>query len=254
MTRTANTTGRERLRPPLKAGLTQAGAAAIALLPLFAGVEMTLAQWAVVQGAVAMRIAVLAGAATWWMGPHVAFAPTGGWGQGLEVGRAGWAGAFVLLLAAFGATFRTQVPLFITARRVRAALSELIEHGARLRVIDLGCGLGNVLTTIKRARPDCECHGVELAWLPYLVSRWRAALSGCRVDGRDLMDVDLSSFDVVYAFLSPAPMQALWEKARREMRAGSRFVSLAFEVPSVPADRVIRTGVKDRHTLHVWNM
>jgi hypothetical protein len=30
---------------------------------------------------------------------------------------------------------------------------------------------------------------------------------------------------VVYAFLSPAPMAALWDKVRREMRAGSLFIS-----------------------------
>ena len=122
------------------------------------------------------------------------------------------------------------------------------------RIIDLGCGLGSVVTAIKRARPDCECYGVELAWLPYLVSRWRAAASGCHVERRDLMAVDLSGYDVVYAFLSPAPMPALWAKARREMRPGSRFVSLAFDVPGVPADQVIRVGSRDRHALHVWTM
>ena len=111
-----------------------------------------------------------------------------------------------------------------------------------------------VTTAIKRARPDCECYGVELAWLPYLVSRWRAAASGCHVERRDLMAVDLSGYDVVYAFLSPAPMPALWAKARREMRPGSRFVSLAFDVPGVPADQVIRVGSRDRHALHVWTM
>jgi hypothetical protein len=242
------------LSPSLAAGLTQAGAAAIALLPLAAGLEMTLAQWAVVQGAVAMRIALLAGAASWWLGLHLAFAPAAVWVQGLAVDPAWWAGAFLLLLAAFGATFRTQVPLFLTARTVRTALGELIGHAAGLRIIDLGCGLGSVVTAIKRARPDCECHGVELAWLPYLVSRWRAAASGCHVERRDLMAVDLSGYDVVYAFLSPAPMPALWAKARREMRPGSRFVSLAFDVPGVPADQVIRVGSRDRHALHVWTM
>lgn len=244
----------ERLSPALQAGLTQAGAAAIALLPLVGGLEMTLAQWAVVQGAVAMRIALLAGAASWWLGLHMAFAPAAVLAQGLALDPLWWAGAFALLLLAFGATFRTQVPLFITARAVRAALGEVLAHGRNLRVIDLGCGLGSVVTAIKRARPDCECHGVELAWLPYLVSRLRAARSGCRVERRDLMRVDLSGYDVVYAFLSPAPMPALWAKARREMRPGSRFVSLAFDVPGAPAERVIRVGAKERHTLYVWTM
>jgi SAM-dependent methyltransferase len=238
----------------LQAGLTQAGAAAAALVPLLAGLDMTPAQWAVVQAAIAMRIAFFAGAATWWIGLHALFAPAAVFAQTLAVAPAWWGGAFALLLTAFGATFRTQVPLFLTARRVRAALAELLDPGQRLRVVDLGCGLGSVITALKRLRPECECDGVELALIPYLVSRVRALRSGCAVKRRDLMAVDLSCYDVVYAFLSPAPMPQLWEKARREMRPGSRFVSLAFAVPGVPADRVIAVGTKARHTLYVWTM
>ena len=244
----------ERLRPPLAAGLTQAAAAAAALLPLLAGLEMTLAQWAVVQGAVAMRIALFAGAASWWIGLHGAFAPAAVWAHELALAPAWWAAAFALLLLVFGATFRTQVPLFLTARKVRAALAGLLDPTRSLRIVDLGCGLGSVLTALKRARPDCICDGVELALLPYLVSRLRGARAGCQVERADLMTVDLSRYDVVYAFLSPAPMHALWLKARREMRPGSRFVSLAFAVPGVPADQEIAVSAKPRHRLHVWTM
>lgn len=242
------------MRAPLAAGLTQAGAAALALVPLGLGLDMTLAQWAAVQGACAMRIAMLAGAASWWIGLHVVFAPAAVWAHGLAVPPLAWAGAFALLLAAFGATFRTGVPLFLTARKVRTAIAELLEPGRSAAIIDLGCGLGSVITALKRMRPDCTCHGVELALIPYFVSRLRALKTGCRVERRDLMAADLSGYDVVYAFLSPAPMPELWAKARREMRPGSRFVSLAFPVPGVPPDQVIAVGDAPRHTLYVWTM
>jgi SAM-dependent methyltransferase len=244
----------ERLGSPLRAGLTQAGAAALAVLPLFAGLEVTAAQWAVVQGAIAMRIAVLAGADSWWIVLHLAFAPAAVWAHTLALSPVWWAAAFALLLVVFGSTFRTQVPLFLTARAVRQALGSLLDPARPQRIVDLGCGLGSVLTALKRARPDCVCEGVELALLPYIVSRLRAARTGCRVERRDLMTVDLSRYDVVYAFLSPAPMQALWAKARREMRPGSRFVSLAFPVPGVAPDRIIAVSDQPRHTLHVWTM
>lgn len=247
-------TSPERMHAPLKAALTQLGASALALLLLMAGLEMTALQWAVIQGVIAMRIAFFAGAASWWMGLHVAFAPTAVWANTLALAPVWWGGAFVVLLAAFGATFRTQVPLFLTAPKVRYALGELLDPVRSVRIIDLGCGLGSVITALKRMRPECECHGVELALLPYLVSRLRGARRGCRIERRDLMSVDLSRYDVVYAFLSPAPMPQLWAKAQREMRPGSRFVSLAFAVPDVPADRVIAVGPKSRHMLHVWTM
>jgi hypothetical protein len=246
--------GSERLGSPLKAGLTQAGAAALALLPVLAGLDLTLAQWAVVQGALAMRIAALAGAASWWLALHLAFAPTAVWANTLSLPPLWWAAAFAALFVVFGATFRTRVPLFLTARAVREALGTLVDPARGERFIDLGCGLGSVLTALKRARPQCVCEGVELAFVPYLVSRIRGARAGCRVERRDLMTVDLSGYDVVYAFLSPAPMAALWAKARAEMRPGSRFVSLAFPVPDVAPDRVIAVSGKPRHQLHVWTM
>jgi hypothetical protein len=74
------------------------------------------------------------------------------------------------------------------------------------------------------------------------------------VQRRDFMQVDLSGYDVVYAFLSPAPMPQLWAKARREMRPGSLFVSLAFAVPGVAPERVIDVSERERHTLYVWRM
>jgi len=250
----APTASAEPLPPAARAGLTQAAASALAILPLCAGLEASLIQWAVVQGALAMRIATLAGAASWWPPVHLLFAPAIVWTHGLEVAPLWWGAGFVALLAVFGSTFRTQVPLFLAGDCVRAKLAELLAPDRSLRFVDLGCGLGGVISGLKRARPECEFHGVELAPLPFLVSRIRAGRAGCRVERRDLMSIDLAAYDVVYAFLSPAPMPELWAKAKREMRPGSLFVSLAFGVPGASPQQVIPVSASDRHTLYVWRM
>lgn len=46
--------------------------------------------------------------------------------------------------------------------------------------------------------------------------------------------IDLAPYDLVFAYLSPQPMVALWLKVRAEMRPGSVFVSHSFPVPEVP--------------------
>ena len=242
------------LPPAAQAGVTQAAASALAIVPLAAGLEVTLAQWAVVQGAIALRIATLAGAERWWPPLHLIFLPAVVAAAKLDVPPFVWGGCFVLLAVIFGSTFRTQVPLFLTSAAVRGRLAELLAGDRSLRFLDLGCGLGGVIAALKRARPECEFHGVEIALVPYLVSRWRAMRAGCRVERRDLMSVDLSRYDVVYAFLSPAPMPALWAKAKREMRPGSLFVSLAFAVPGVAPNEVLPVSDRERHTLFVWRM
>lgn len=244
----------EELSPAAQAGVTQAAAAALAMVPVAAGLEITPAQWALVEGAIALRIATLAGFRRWWPPMHLAFLPAVVWAAQFDAPPWLWGGAFLALAAIFGATFRTQVPLFLTGSAVRGRLAERLAGERSLRFLDLGCGLGGVIAAFKRARPECEVDGVELALLPYLVSRWRAGRAGCQVARRDLMTVDLGRYDVVYAFLSPAPMPALWAKARREMRSGSLFVSLAFPVPDVAPDEILPVSDADRHTLYVWRM
>ncbi len=250
----AQTASADSLPPAARAGVTQIGATVLAVVPVLAGLEITLMQWALVQGAIAMRIATLSGAARWWPPVHLLFASAIVFAHGLQVAPQWWAAAFIALAAVFGSTFRTQVPLFLAGDCVRAKLAELLAPDRSLRFIDLGCGLGGVIAQLKRARPECEFHGVELAPLPFVVSRLRAGRTGCRIERRDLMTIDLSTYDVVYAFLSPAPMPQLWAKAKREMRPGSMFVSLAFPVPDACPHQVIPVSGSDRHTLYVWRM
>ena len=66
--------------------------------------------------------------------------------------------------------------------------------------------------------------------------------------------LDFSDYDVVYAFLSPEPMPALYEKVRREMKPGTRFVSNSFSVAEAPPDDTVIVGDRRRTKLHIWNI
>jgi hypothetical protein len=70
----------------------------------------------------------------------------------------------------------------------------------------------------------------------------------------DFWRVDLKDYDVVYAYLSPAPMARLWNKAVREMRPGSVLVSNTFAVPGVTPHFEIELGDRMRSTLYGWRM
>jgi SAM-dependent methyltransferase len=121
--------------------------------------------------------------------------------------------------------------------------------------MDLGCGTGTLLASLMRERPDGIYAGVELAPVPYLLSRWRAlGKRGVEVRWGDFWSADLANYDVVYAYLSPAPMAKLWDKARREMRPGSLLVSNGFCIPGVAPARKIAVGDAVRSTLYVWRM
>jgi hypothetical protein len=65
---------------------------------------------------------------------------------------------------------------------------------------------------------------------------------------------DLAAYDVVFAFLSPVPMPALWLKARREMRSGSLFISSSFAVPGQSPDREVTVDDLRQTRLMIWKM
>jgi SAM-dependent methyltransferase len=132
----------------------------------------------------------------------------------------------------------------------------LLPRDRSFALLDLGCGLGGVLSHLARARPCGQYSGVEVAPVPFLLCWLRSLLIGrnCRVRWEDYRNLDLGRYDVVYAYLSPAAMAGLWEKASREMRPGTLFVSNSFEVPGVRAQMVLTTGAGGGSRLLVWRM
>ena len=92
--------------------------------------------------------------------------------------------------------------------------------------------------------------------MPFLLCRLRFALSGgnCKVGWKDFRNLDFGKYDVIYAYLSPAAMPGLWEKASREMRPGSLLLSNSFEVPGVRPAFALATGAGSGSRLLAWQM
>jgi len=161
---------------------------------------------------------------------------------------------FVVLYLFFSNTARERVPLYLTNRPTTEALLALMRQRNAKRFTDLGSGLGGVVRSLdgegRRAR------GVESAPMVWLLS---VILSKIQRRGQilrqDIWVTDLSSEDIVYAFLSPEPMPALYGKAKQEMKPGSLLVSNSFAVPGIPADEIweLPDGRKTRMYLYEMN-
>jgi SAM-dependent methyltransferase len=211
-------------------------------------------------GAVAAGLSWWLGLRRWWLPVQLLFAPALLLAARYELDWRYYLGALLLLTLVFGAVFRTQVPLYLSGPRVWEALSaELPAAGASagFRFIDLGCGVGGVLRYLAPRHPQGDFRGVELAPLPVLMAWLRmrvARLHNGHVRWGSLWSCDLAPYDVVFAFLSPVPMPQLWLKARREMRAGTLFISSSFAVPGQPADREVVVDDLRQTRLLIWKM
>ena len=148
--------------------------------------------------------------------------------------------AVILIALLFLPTFWTRVPYFPTHRKMYEAILALLPKVSGLRFVDIGCGGGTLLAFLARRRPDAHFLGVEISPMAYFLSRLRTArLPQATVKFKSFWTLDLGHYDVVYAFLAPGPMPDIWEKAKREMRTGTLFISNTFEVPDEATQQVV---------------
>lgn len=219
----------------------------------FAGEPLPILFAALAQGMLAAGIGTRFGLAGWWLPIQLLFAPALVLGLALPVPPEIFLGGFALLLLIYWNSFGGRVPLYLTGPQTTAALEGLLPKRPGLKFVDLGCGLAGPLLALAAKRPDATFVGIESAPVPLAIA-WLRARGKANVSVRfgNLFKHDLAPYDVVYAFLSPEPMPALWVKAKAEMRPGTLFISNSFAVPDVKPDMVKDVGDLRRTRLFAY--
>jgi hypothetical protein len=131
----------------------------------------------------------------------------------------------------------THVPYYPTPEDIDSKILEFIptksEQNKTIYFADLGCGTARLLLSLARARPDVEFYGVELSFVPYLISKIRSFfVKNLTIEIKSFWKLDFSKFDVIYTFLSPAPMEQLGKKSCVELKPDAILVSNTFRIPN----------------------
>lgn len=232
-------------------GALAAWGIAEAAVALGAATSVSLETRLLFQGVVAASLGLPLRLDRWWIWPQLLLPPAFGLVAGIKL--PGWVpfAALALLVGFYWNAIAERVPLYLSNRRAREAIAGLLPRKEGVRAADLGAGLGGPLATLAAARADGAFVGCETAPLSWLVARFRLlGRSNVRLLFASLWSLDLGDFDVVYAFLSPAPMARLYEKAAREMKPGSILVSNSFAVPEREPDAVVE--LDDRRGTHLY--
>ena len=244
--------------PALQALLIQLGAFAPTLGAVWllarAGLPVSYLVAAVVHGVLAAALTRWRGLAAWWCAIQLVF-PLALYGTlMLELPPLLFFGAFVFLLTLYWSTFRTQVPYYPSGKRAWDEVAALLPAGRAVSMIDIGSGLGGLVLDLARRRPESRFTGIELAPLPWLASRIRAAAIGSSATfiRGDYEQLNFGEYDLVFAYLSPAAMSALWRKASAEMRPGSVLISYEFLITEKAPDLTI-TPIGRGPNVFVWH-
>jgi len=209
----------------------------------------------IMQATIAAIFSSVSGMASWWRWIHLGF-PLAIWGMSTwHIPNEFYLAGFIISLSLFWTTFRSQVPFFPSRPATWQHLAKLMPEEKPIRMIDIGSGLGDMSMHIAKVRPQSKVEGIEIAPLPWLVSYVRAVIARSSAVFRmgDYRELDFANYDVIFAYLSPAAMLALWQKASKEMRSGSMLVSLEFEIPGTVPDLYIPADEKSP-AMYVWHI
>lgn len=224
------------------------------VLARVSGWHVSLLVAACLQGLLAALLGQLFGLSRWWLPINLGFVPGLVLLQDHSLPPWLLLAAFMTLLLFNWNALVERVPLYLTGTATEQCLIlRLAELPDGFRFIDLGSGLGGTLLRLARAYPAGHFVGVETAPLTFVLC-WSRCLfqRNCRVRFCSFWRVSLDGYDVVYCFLSPAPMPALWKKARAEMQPGALLISNSFEVPGVETEEILPVDDWRHSRLLVW--
>ncbi|MGZ3159106.1 MAG: class I SAM-dependent methyltransferase [Burkholderiaceae bacterium] len=227
----------------------------IAAVAVLAQYDVNLLCAMLLQGVLAMSIARWRGMPSWWLIIQFFFPVAIVATLSLHLPPVVFLGAFVFLLALYWTTFQTQVPFYPSGPETWGAVANLLPQNQAIKFIDIGSGLGGLILNLDKRRSDCDFTGIELAPLPWLIS-WLRAFFGrrhCHFLRGDYNQLNFSHYDVVFAYLSPAVMTAVWEKAQAEMRPGTLLISYEFRIATKNPDNIIRPSAQGAE-LYCWRM
>jgi hypothetical protein len=213
-------------------------------------------EWAVLQGLTAATISYQLKMPIWWLPIHLVFTPALVATLALALSPLWFLGAFLVIALIFGKTYQTQVPLYLSSQAAARTLASLLPNEKNFSFIDLGCGCGGLLNNLSKIRPKGNFHGIEAAPIPFLLGKLQAMVStpDKTIRWGNFWKHNLSSYDIVYAYLSPVPMHTLWHKACREMRPGSILISNSFTIPGVKPEKILELNDFTGSTLYIWRI
>ena len=230
-------------RPPVLRALAAQGIIFLILLLLahLGPFRLPSGAWIIAQGVGAALLAMKWGLGPWWRLFQLLLPFALAWQAVHHVPAWCYPTVVVLLLLIYGGGIWTRVPLYNSNRAAWEALLSFIPEDQSYQVVDLGAGLGGPLHFLAARRPASHFKGVEASPLVWLAAwlRTRNLRANCMIRLGSFWREDLGHFDVVYAFLSPAPMAELGQKAFAEMRPGSLLISHTFPIPGLQPEATL---------------
>lgn len=141
-------------------------------------------------------------------------------------------------------------PWWRTNRKVARAAARLAKIKKSDSVVELGSGDGEFVLVAAAEFSAKKSVGVEIEHTRYWISKIKKQISKNKnavFIRSDFKKVNISEYDVVYFYLVPNVIKRIMPKLKKELRPGTRIVSLRYEVPL----RLVKEDRKNKLFLYI---
>lgn len=191
----------------------------------------------------------------WWFFIHLLFLPSIFLFFTFQISPIWYLGITLLMLLIFWGTIRGDVPLFLSSNEVAKTVCELLKKENVTKFADLGAGIGSVAIPVAAHFSTVHIDAWENAPLPFLLSVWRGQkLANYQTKRENFFNANFGDYEVIFAFLSPAAMPQVSEKIKREMKAGTLFISSSFPAPNWKPTRVLQLNDFRKTVLYCYRI
>jgi SAM-dependent methyltransferase len=104
---------------------------------------------------------------------------------------------------------------------------------------DLGCGDGRLLLKAVERFPGITAIGIERAWRPYLLARFKTRNSLIQIRRGDFFQSDLSDATHIFFYLFPGIPDRLLSIMKKQCTPGTRIISCDFPAEAFVPSEII---------------
>ena len=130
---------------------------------------------------------------------------------------------------------REGVPFIPISKSVIKEVEKVIGINYNSVVYDLGCGDGRVLFYLSKLHPKAKFIGIERSTFPLILSKIgllfnkKKGENKIEILNQDFFNTDLSNATHIFAYLKPKEMDDLLTKFDKELKNGTKLVSVYFQ-------------------------
>lgn len=144
------------------------------------------------------------------------------------------------------AIFTTDSPFVSVSNSVKEKIVKNLELRDGSVLYDLGCGDARVLLSAVNSFPNIKAIGVEVAFYPYLLAKFKTRnYKQIEIRRSDIYKTNISDATHIFMYLYPSVVNKLVHNVEKQCKSRTKIISCDFEINSLKPLKIVELDSND---------